>query len=296
MKYRFTHEKDKVWKNVKSFNHYSIAISYFISFFKMTHFVNYSTHYTIHSPLEQFSVIAFLPLNLSVIDLSLTNSAIYCLLTIGCIQAIGGLLFIQGGLVVPSQYQVTAELIYQFISSLVHEQLGPKYAAPYVGIVMTVFIYILTANLLGLIPFSFATTAQLVVAFGLSFSLFIGVTLIGVVKHGLHFLSFFLPSGAPIALAPLLVIIELISYIFRPISLGVRLFANITAGHSLLAIIAGFCWTMIASSSTLLTLLAFIPAVVIVAIFGLELAVAFLQAYVFGVLLCIYLKDAIELH
>ncbi len=126
--------------------------------------------------------------------------------------------------------------------------------------------------------------------------MFIGVTLIGVVKHKLHFLSFFLPSGAPIALAPLLVVIELISYIFRPISLGVRLFANITAGHSLLAIIAGFSWTMIGVNTLFMTALAAIPAIVIVAIFGLELAVAFLQAYVFAVLLCIYLKDAIELH
>jgi F-type H+-transporting ATPase subunit a len=124
--------------------------------------------------------------------------------------------------------------------------------------------------------------------------LFIGVTLIGVFKHGLSFLSFFLPGGAPIGLAPLLVVIEVISYIFRPISLGVRLFANITAGHSLLAIIANFAWAM--ATNGLYAILSIIPIVVIVAIYGLELAVAFLQAYVFAVLLCIYLKDAIELH
>ena len=132
-------------------------------------------------------------------------------------------------------------------------------------------------------------------AFSLSFSLFIGMTLRGVMKHGLHFLSFFLPSGAPIGLAPLLVVIELISYIFRPISLGVRLFANMTAGHSLLAIIAGFGWS-IGTCNSFLAVAAVIPVGVIVVIYGLELAVAFLQAYVFGVLLCIYLKDAIELH
>ena len=111
----------------------------------------------------------------------------------------------------------------------------------------------------------------------------------------MHFLSFFLPSGAPIGLAPLLVVIELIGYVFRPISLGVRLFANMTAGHSLLAIIAGFAWS-IGTCGSPLALAAVIPSGVLVVIYGLELAVAFLQAYVFGVLLCIYLKDAIELH
>jgi ATP synthase subunit 6 len=186
-------------------------------------------------------------------------------------------------------------MLYDFVNGLVTEQLGGNEAQKYVGIVFTTWLYILIANLIGLIPFSFATTAQLVVAFGLSFSLFIGVTLIGLLKHGLSFLSFFLPSGAPIWLAPLLVVIELISYIFRPISLGVRLFANITAGHSLLAIIAGFAWSM-ATSGTLFVVMSVIPVVVIIAIYGLELAVAFLQAYVFAVLLSIYLKDAIELH
>lgn len=248
------------------------------------------------SPLEQFSVTPLISLNLLGLDLSITNSAIYCLLTVGLVVLIWSVISLKGGLIVPSKYQVSTEMIYDFVSSLVYEQLGPKKAPKYLSIVFTVFLYVLTANLLGLVPFSFATTAQLVVAFGLSFSLFIGVTLIGVLTHKVHFLSFFLPSGAPIALAPLLVVIELISYIFRPISLGVRLFANITAGHSLLAIIAGFSWTMIGVNTLFMTALAAVPAIVIVAIFGLELAVAFLQAYVFAVLLCIYLKDAIELH
>nr|AOC61530.1 ATP synthase F0 subunit 6 [Gloeotilopsis planctonica] len=248
------------------------------------------------SPLEQFSVTTLIPLHFLGLDFSISNSAIYCLLTLGLIVGIWSVISLNGGLMVPSKYQVTSEMLYDFVSSLVHEQLGSKNAPKYVGLIFSVFLYILIANLLGLIPFSFASTAQLVVAFGLSFSLFIGVTLIGILKHKLHFLSFFLPSGAPIALAPLLVVIELISYVFRPISLGVRLFANLTAGHSLLAIIAGFSWTMLGVNSLLFTFLATLPAVVIVAIFGLELAVSFLQAYVFVVLLCIYLRDAIELH
>lgn len=248
----------------------------------------------ITSPLEQFSVLPLLPLHLGPIDLTITNSTLYCLLTAVCLQVIASTLMLNGGLLVPSRYQVAFEMTYDFVVSLANEQLGQR-AQRYVAIVMTTFCYILTANLLGLIPFSFATTAQLIVAFGLSFSLFFGVTLIGILRHGYHFLSFFLPSGAPLALAPLLVVIELISYVFRPISLGVRLFANMTAGHSLLAIIAGFGWS-IGTSATAFAVLGLIPIVVIVVIFGLELAVAFLQAYVFGVLLCIYLKDAIELH
>lgn len=209
-------------------------------------------------------------------------------------MVIWSVLLHRGGLLIPCRYQTSCEQIHDFVSSLANEQLGHN-AQAYFPIVYTTFLYILVSNLLGLIPFSFATTAQLVLAFGMSFSLFIGVTLIGVQKHGLHFLSFFLPSGAPLWLAPLLVMIELISYIFRPISLGVRLFANITAGHSLLAIIAGFGMSMLSSGGVMM-LASIIPVVVIVLVFGLELAVAFLQAYVFGVLLCIYLKDAIELH
>ena len=246
------------------------------------------------SPLEQFSVLPLIPIHFGWVDLSITNSAIYCLLTFVTLHFVCHLILKHGGNVVPSRYQAGAEMVYDFVLSLANEQLG-KNAQPYLAIVFTSFLYILAGNLIGLIPFSFATTAQLVVAFALSFSLFIGVTFIGVKKHGLHFLSFFLPSGAPIGLAPLLVVIELISYIFRPISLGVRLFANMTAGHSLLAIIAGFGWSM-ATCGSPVALAAFIPIGVIVVIYGLELAVAFLQAYVFGVLLCIYLKDAIELH
>lgn len=246
------------------------------------------------SPLEQFSVNILANLHLGGLDLSITNSTLGCFLTLGTIALVWGLILSQGGLVVPSRYQVATEMVYEFVLSLANEQLG-KNAQPYLAVVFTAFIYILASNLIGLIPFSFASTAQLVLAFSLSFSLFIGVTWIGLQTHGLHFLSFFLPAGAPIGLAPLLVVIELISYIFRPISLGVRLFANMTAGHSLLAIIAGFGWS-IGTCGSVLAVAALVPCGVIVVIYGLELAVALLQAYVFGVLLCIYLKDAIELH
>jgi ATP synthase subunit 6 len=246
------------------------------------------------SPLEQFSVIKIIPIGFQFIDLSVTNSAIYCLLTLGCLKFIWSIIEIDGLLVVPNFYQVVCESIFDFVQNLTKEQLGPN-AKSYFPIVFSAFLFILISNLIGLIPFSFATTAQLVIAFTLSFSLFIGVTIIGIKTHGIKFLSFFLPSGAPIFLAPLLVGIELISYVFRPISLGVRLFANMTAGHSLLAIIAGFALS-IGSLASIMAIAAIIPMAVIVVIFALELAVALLQAYVFAVLFCIYLKDAIELH
>jgi F-type H+-transporting ATPase subunit a len=248
----------------------------------------------IYNPLEQFRVLPFVNLTAGALDFSFTNSAVYCLLTWATMALVQSVLLHKGGLLIPSGYQVVLEMLYNFVFSLANEQLGAR-SHRYVGIVMTTFLYILTANLMGLVPFGFATTAQLVVAFGLSFSLFIGVTLIGITTHKVNFLSFFLPSGAPLELAPLLVVIEVISYVFRPISLGVRLFANITAGHSLLAIIAGFGWS-IGTSGSLFALLSVVPAMVLVVIFTLELAVAFLQSYVFAVLLCIYLKDAIELH
>lgn len=249
----------------------------------------------INSPLEQFSVMPLFPIHLQgFIDLSLTNSGLYCLLTLGCLGICWSIVLLDGGLLVPNKYQVVSEMVYDFILSLAKEQLG-KNAISYFPMIFTTFFFILISNLIGLTPFSFSITAQLLVAFSLSFSLFIGVTIIGVKKHGLHFLSFFLPSGAPLFLAPLLVLIEIISYVFRPISLGVRLFANMTAGHSLLAIIAGFAW-FLGSIFSLTAIASCIPVVVIIVILGLELAVAFLQAYVFSILLCIYLKEAMELH
>jgi F-type H+-transporting ATPase subunit a len=248
----------------------------------------------IYNPLEQFSVLPFFNLTIGAVDLSFTNSSLYCLLTLGSIALVWSLVLHKGGFLVPPSYQVVVEVIYRFLISLAHEQVG-KRSKCYEAIIMATFWYILTANLLGLIPFGFATTAQLVVAFGLSFSLFIGVTLIGVMTNKVNFLSLFLPSGAPFELAPLLVVIELTSYVFRPISLGVRLFANMTAGHSLLAIIAGFGWS-IGTSGSVFAVFGLAPAMILLMIFVLELAVAFLQSYVFVVLLGVYLKDAIELH
>ena len=177
---------------------------------------------------------------------------------------------------------------------MVQNQVGPA-GRPYFPFIFTLFVFILGANLIGMIPYSFTSTSHIVVTFGLSLSIFIGVTLLGFLTHGLHFLSFFLPGGAPLALAPLLVVLEVVSYSFRAISLGVRLFANMMAGHTLVKILSGFSWTML-SVGGLLGVGALGPFLVVFALTGLELGVASLQAYVFTILTCIYLNDAIHLH
>jgi len=157
------------------------------------------------------------------------------------------------------------------------------------------FTFLLFANLLGMIPYSFTVTSHLIVTFGLAFVLFFGLNVIGVAHHGFHFLSLFLPPGAPLFMAPFLVLIEFVSYIFRVISLSVRLFANMMAGHALLKILAGFVFTMFSAGGIMYVLHLF-PLVVIFCIIGLEIGIAMLQAYVFTVLTCIYINDALNLH
>ena len=146
-----------------------------------------------------------------------------------------------------------------------------------------------------MIPYSFTVTSHIVITLGLATFAFVGINIIGLSTHGFHFLSLFLPSGAPLSLAPLLIPIELVSYSFRVVSLALRLFANMMSGHCLLKILAGFGWTML-SAGGILAIIHLLPLIVIFAIVGLELSIAFLQAYVFSVLLCIYMNDAISLH
>jgi ATP synthase subunit 6 len=180
-------------------------------------------------------------------------------------------------------------LIYNFVFSLVKQQIGVK-GYRYFPIVFTLFIFLLIANLIGMTLYSFTVTSHVTVAFTLSFAFFIGVVIIGVVTQKVGFLNTFVPSGAPGYLLPFLVIIEIISYFSRPFSLGIRLFANMMSGHTLLAILANF--TFVISQKNIL--IAVLPFILIVAIIGLEAMIAALQAYVFTVLICIYLNDSIH--
>lgn len=200
----------------------------------------------------------------------------------------------RGGYLLPTAWQGFMEMVYDFVLNLVREQIGEK-GKRYFPILFATFTYLLSSNLIGMIPYTFTTTSHMSLTFSMSFALFIGVTIIGFQHHGFHFLSFLLPPGAPLALAPFLVVMELVSYCFRAISLGVRLFANMMAGHTLVKILAGFAWTMMGLGGVL-CVASLIPFGVVFALTFLEIGVACLQAYVFTILTCIYLNDAIHLH
>ena len=247
-----------------------------------------------YSPLEQFAIISLIPFHIGNFYLSFTNSSLFMFLSTGLFLLLLSLVTTNGGTLVPSRWQSIAEMIYEFVSNLIEEQVGPA-GKKYFPLIFTTFTFLLCCNLIGMIPYSFTTTSHLLVTFSLSVSVFIAVTLLGFQIHGIHFFSFLLPPGAPLALAPFLVVIELVSYSFRAISLGVRLFANMMAGHALVKILSGFAWTML-SVGGIASIAGFLPWGVVFALTFLEVWVCCLQAYVFTILVTIYLNDAIHLH
>jgi F-type H+-transporting ATPase subunit a len=248
----------------------------------------------IYTPLEQFSIISLIPIRFGQYHVSFTNSSLYLLLATGLAVLLFSFVTHHGGFLVPSRWQSLVEMLYEFVVSLVDEQIGAK-GRRYFPLIFTTFVFLLFTNLIGMIPYSFTATSHMVVTFGLSLSLFVGITIVGFQIHGVHFFSFLLPKGAPLMLAPLLVVLELVSYSFRAVSLGVRLFANMMAGHTLVKILSGFAWTMF-SVGGVLAAASVIPFAIVFALTGLEIGVACLQAYVFTILTCIYLNDAINLH
>jgi F-type H+-transporting ATPase subunit a len=177
---------------------------------------------------------------------------------------------------------------------MVKEQVG-SHSEKYIPFIYSIFFFILIGNLISNIPYSFAVTASGVVALGLSLTIFIGVTILALSIHGIKFFSFFIPAGTPLGLVPLLVLIELVSYLARAVSLGVRLFANIVAGHTLLKILSTYLFKLF-TGSIIIAIITLIPFAIFLALIGLELAVSFIQAFVFTLLVCSYLRDAIELH
>jgi ATP synthase subunit 6 len=246
------------------------------------------------SPLEQFTIFKLISLSILGFDLSITNSTLFAF--IACSLAFLFFNFVSSNAkLIPTLWQSVAESLYEFIFYNVLSENIKKNGSSYFPIILTIFIYILFCNLLGMIPYSFTVTSHIVITLGLATVAFTGINVIGLSIHGFHFFSLFLPAGAPLALAPLLIPIELVSYSFRVVSLALRLFANMMSGHCLLKILAGFAWTML-SAGGILSVIHVLPLIVIFAIVGLELSIAFLQAYVFSVLLCIYLNDAISLH
>ncbi len=246
-----------------------------------------------YSPLEQFEIVKLFPIEIQGFDVSFTNSSLFCILILTTTIYLF-LLSVSNKAIIPNQWQTVAEELYSFVYNMVTENVG-KEGLKYFPLIFSLFMFILIANLLGMIPYSFTVTSHIIITFGLSLSIFIGVTLIGFYTHRVHFFSILLPSGTPLLLSFFLVVIELISYIARAFSLAIRLFANLMSGHSLLKILAGFAWTML-SIGGVFYLLSLIPLVVVFAVTGLEVGIAMLQAYVFTILTCLYLNDAIHLH
>jgi F-type H+-transporting ATPase subunit a len=237
-------------------------------------------------PLEQFTIERLVPIHIGRLDISYTNSALLMTVAVVLITALM-LLAPRSRALVPGRWQSVSEMLYEFVADMVDTNAGHG-ARDFFPFIFTLFLFILFANLLGLIPYSFTVTSHIIITFALAAVVFIGVTTIGIVRHGFHFLRLFVPEGVPLLLLVVLVPIELLSYFIRPFTLSIRLFANMLAGHTMLAIFGGFAASI--------GLLAFFPLAINIALVGLELLVAVLQAYVFAILSCLYLHDALHLH
>ena len=239
-----------------------------------------------NSPLEQFMIERIVPLHIGSVDISYTNSALLMTIAVALIT----LLLVVGTrrrAMVPGRLQSVAEMSYEFIAGMVNENIGHD-GIEFFPLVFSIFMFVLFGNMLGLIPYSFTFTSHIIVTFALAIFVFLIATLVAFARHGIHFFSFFFPPGAPVFMAPILVPIEIVSYLSRPVSLSIRLFANMMAGHTMMAVFAGFTIT--------LGLFGFFPIAINVALFALEVIVTALQAYVFTILTCLYLRDAVHLH
>ena len=239
-----------------------------------------------HNPLEQFIIQTWIPIKIGNLDASFTNSSAFMLLAVVCASALM-VLAVRPRAGVPGRWQLLAELSYQFIARMVSDNIG-KEGRTYFPLIFSIFMFVLFGNLIGMIPYSFTFTSHIAVTLTMSVVIFLMVTIIAFIKHGFKFFSFFLPAGVPIILSPLMIVIEVISYFTRPFSLSVRLFANMMAGHTLLKVIGGFVIP--------LGIFGVVPIAGLVAVIGLEFLIAFLQAYIFTILTCIYINDAIHLH
>ena len=244
-------------------------------------------------PLHQFEIQPLIPFSIDGFNLAYTNSALFMTLTV----IIATLFMIVGSrqaAVVPGRFQSLAEMFYSFVSNMVRDTAGEE-ARPYFPFVFTLFAFVLLGNLLGMTPFAFTFTSHIVVTFALALLVILVVTAIGFYRHGLHFLHLFVPPGVPLLLAPLIVPIELVSYLARPISLSVRLFANMLAGHIVLKVIASFVVMLVGAGA--LGAVGALPLIAFkIGFVGFEIFVALLQAYIFSVLTCVYLHDAVYMH
>jgi len=240
------------------------------------------------NPMHQFNVYRIGPeISLGNVDISFTNASLFMIISA---LAIISVFFVgtKRKTIVPTKIQLLTELSYTFVSKMISDTAGSK-AKPYFPFIFSLFMFVLFCNMLGMLPYSFTVTSHIIVTFALAAIIFIGVTIIGFVNHGVGYLKLFIPSGVPVVLLPIIVIIEMISYLARPVSLSVRLFANMMAGHTMLKVFGGFVISLGIIGGWL-------PLSFTVALIGLEVLIAFLQAYVFAILTCIYLNDALNLN
>jgi F-type H+-transporting ATPase subunit a len=244
------------------------------------------------NPMKQFAVEPILPLHIAGYDVSFTNQSLLMVIVVAA-AALFLTLSVKPGRVVPTRGQSMAEMSYEFVANMIHSATGED-GLKFFPFVFTLFMFVLFCNFFGLIPGSFTVTSQIAVTFALAALVILTVIVTGFIKHGIGFLKLFVPH-APFALLLLLVPIEVISFLTRPLSLSVRLFANMLAGHTMLQVFAGFVIALGAAGG-IFTGLAIAPMLLIVAILLLEMLVAFLQAYVFAILTCIYLNEALHLH
>jgi ATP synthase subunit 6 len=271
---------------INSFNNFKIKL---IRDFKAT--------LMLYSPLDQFKIAPLFSFVVAGIDISATNFLLVSLLTIFVLR---GFVFLikepnsNSFFVIPNGWQHIIEKLYALVTQLLSDIIttGSERYFPFVSVL---FMFILSNNLIGLVPYSFTVTSHITLTFFLSFSIFVAMNIIGFQRHGVELFSLFLPANTTFFLALLLVPIELISYIAKPISLGVRLFINLMAGHSLLKVIVGFSWNMLLVEN-LKAVVFILPLLILVLLMGLELGVALIQAYVFITLTAIYLNDSESLH
>jgi F-type H+-transporting ATPase subunit a len=241
-----------------------------------------------HNPLTQFEINKIFDLHIGGLDISFTNSALYMVLV--TIFAIGFMFFAtRKKSLVPNRLQVIAESTYSFIIEMVKTSIGNE-GNKFFPLIFSLFIFILLCNVAGMTPYSFTVTSHVIVTFALSMIAFLTITIFAITRNGFKgFLHMFLPSGVPIFMAPIIFVIEFFSYLIRPVTLSVRLFANIVAGHVLLKVVAGFI-------ISLGLIFGVVPLLFAILMTGFELFVAALQSYIFAVLVCAYLSDVTKQH
>ena len=239
------------------------------------------------NPFHQFEIKNIIPIEIAGIDFSVTNSAFFMFAAVSIVIALY-VIALKGASIIPSRIQSVAEIFFEFIFRLVKDFVGEE-GKKYFPLVFSAFLFVLLGNLLGMMPYGFTVTSHIIITFGLGVALFLIVNIVAFARHGFHFFSFFLPAGIPMLMAPVMIIIELFTYISRPFSLSIRLAANMVAGHVLIKVLAGFVVMLGINYG-------WIPIPFISILIGFEIFVAVLQAYIFTILICVYLNDAVHMH